>query len=50
VNVESHDGDDAGWGKFLTPPPEFSGSPASRDILERVEGMNEGVRILHTSI
>jgi hypothetical protein len=35
--------------KLLTRPPELSGSPASRDIWERVGGM-DGVRILRISI
>jgi hypothetical protein len=50
VSVECHGVDDAGWGKFLTHPPELSGSPTSRVIWEKVWGMDEGVRILHISI
>jgi hypothetical protein len=50
VSVEGHGGDDAGWGKLLTRPPEFSGSPASRDIWEEIGGMYEGERILHISM
>jgi hypothetical protein len=49
LSMESH-GDDAGWGKHLTRPPELSGSPTSRDICVRVGGMDEGVRILRVSI
>jgi hypothetical protein len=40
------DDDDAGWGKLLTHPPELSGNPTSRDIWEKVGGMDKGVRIL----
>jgi hypothetical protein len=32
--MESHcddDDDDAGWGKFLTRPPELSGNPTSEE-------------------
>jgi hypothetical protein len=52
VSVECHGGDDddAGWGKILTRSPELSGNPASRDIWERVGGMDEGVTILSVSI
>jgi hypothetical protein len=52
VAVYSHGGDDgdAGWVKLLTRSPELSGSPTSRDIWERVGGMDEGVRISHISI
>jgi hypothetical protein len=50
VSVEGHGGDDAGWGKLLTRPPELSGNPTNRDSWERVGGMAEGVRILHISI
>jgi hypothetical protein len=43
VSVESHGGgDDARWEKLLIHPPELSGSHTSRDILEQVEGMDEG--------
>jgi len=45
VSVESHEDDDAGWGKLLTHPPELSGNPISRDIWEKVEGMDKEVRI-----
>jgi hypothetical protein len=44
VRVESHGDDDAGWGKLLTRPQELSGNPTSRDIWERVGGIDEGVR------
>jgi hypothetical protein len=37
-------------GTLLTRPPELSGSPTSRDIWERVGGMDAEVRILGTSI
>jgi hypothetical protein len=47
MGVETNGGDDDGWGKLLTRPPELSGNPVSRDIWERVGGMDEGVRILH---
>jgi hypothetical protein len=43
-------GDDTGWRKRLTRPPELSGNPTSRDIWERVEEMDEGVGILYISI
>jgi hypothetical protein len=43
--MESNGDDDAGWGKLLTRPPELSGSHTSRDIWERVEGIDERVRI-----
>jgi hypothetical protein len=33
----------------MTRPPELSGSSTVRDMLERVGGMDEGVRILHVS-
>jgi hypothetical protein len=39
------DGDDDGWVK-LTCLPELSGNPTSRDIWERVGGMDEEMRIL----
>jgi hypothetical protein len=29
---DNDDDDDAGWGQFLTRPPELSGSHPSRDI------------------
>jgi hypothetical protein len=52
--VDNHcgggDDDDVGWGKLLTRPPELSSNPTSRDIWERVKGMDEGVRILRISI
>jgi hypothetical protein len=39
VSVESRSGDDTGWEKLLTRPPELSGNlPA--DIWERVRGMD----------
>jgi hypothetical protein len=45
VSVKIHgDKDDAGWGKLLTRSPELSGIPTSRDIWERIGGM-DGVRI-----
>jgi len=51
VSVEGHGDDDAvALGKLLTHPPELSGNPTSRDIWERVGGMDEGVRILLISI
>jgi hypothetical protein len=50
VSVESHGDNDANWEELLTHPPELSGSPTSRDILEQVLGIDEGVRILHNSI
>jgi hypothetical protein len=43
--VESQGDDVAGWGKLLTHPPQLSGNPTSRDIWERVGGMDEEVRI-----
>jgi hypothetical protein len=46
VSIESHGGDDAGWRKLLTHPPELSGSPTTRVIWKQVVGMDEGVRIL----
>jgi hypothetical protein len=49
-DVESHDDDDAGWGKLQICPPELSGNPTSRDIWHQVGRMNEEVRILHISI
>jgi hypothetical protein len=49
VSVGSH-GDDASWEKLLIRPPKLSGNPTSRDIWERVGGMDEGVRISHVSI
>jgi hypothetical protein len=45
VSADSHGYDDAGWGK-LACLRELSGNPASRNIWERVGGMDEGVRIL----
>jgi hypothetical protein len=48
-SLESH-GDDGSWGKLLTRSPELSGNPTSRDIWDRVGGMDEGVRIFHISI
>jgi hypothetical protein len=48
--VESHGGDDVGWGKFLTRSPELYGSPTSRYIRKQIGGMDEGVRTLHISI
>jgi hypothetical protein len=48
--VENHGDDNAGWGKLLTRPLELSGKPTSRDIWERVGGMDEGVRILLINI
>jgi hypothetical protein len=48
--MESHCADDdAGWGKFLTRPPELSGNPTSRDIYEQGGGI-DGVIILFISI
>jgi hypothetical protein len=52
VSVESRSGDDdddTGWEKLLTRPPELSSNPTSRDIWERVGGM-DGVRIFPISI
>jgi hypothetical protein len=50
VSVESHGyDDDDGWGKRLTDPPDISGNPTSRNIWERVGGMDEEVIILHIS-
>jgi hypothetical protein len=43
--VVDDDDDDGGWGKLLTRPPGLSGNP-TRDIWERVGGIDEGVRIL----
>jgi hypothetical protein len=48
--VESHGDDYAGWEKLLTRPPDLSGNPTSKDIWKRVRGMDEGKRILRTSI
>jgi hypothetical protein len=51
VSVEDlGDDDDAVWAKLLTPPSEHSGSPTSRGILERVGGMDEGVKISRVNI
>jgi hypothetical protein len=54
VSVESHsdedEDDDASWGKLLTRPPELYGNRTSRDIWERVGGMDEGVRISRISL
>jgi hypothetical protein len=56
MSVENHDDDDddddddASWRSLLTDPPELSGNPTSRDILEQVGRMDEGVIILHISI
>jgi hypothetical protein len=50
VSVESHGDDEAGWGEYLTRPPELCGSPTSRNIWKQAVGMEEGVRILHISI
>jgi hypothetical protein len=53
VSVESHgDNDDyrESWGKLLNRPPELFGNPTSRDIWERVGGMDKGVRISRISI
>jgi hypothetical protein len=55
VSVESHndeddDDDDTSWGKLLTRPAELYGNRTSRDIWERVGGMDEGVRISRISI
>jgi hypothetical protein len=47
--MESH-GDDAGWGKLLIRPPEFSDNPTSRVIWDQVGGMDEGARILRIII
>jgi hypothetical protein len=44
--MDSGGGDDAGWEKLLTHPPQLSGNPTSRDIWKRLGGMGEGVRIL----
>jgi hypothetical protein len=48
--VESHDDDDAGWGKLLARPTELSGNITSRGICERVGGKDEGVRIFLINI
>jgi hypothetical protein len=51
--VDGHGGvndDDTGWWKLVTRPPELSGNPTSRDIWERVGGMDKEVRILLISI
>jgi hypothetical protein len=48
MEVHGDDDDHASWKRLLTRPPELSGS--SRDIWERVVGMEEGVRILLISI
>jgi hypothetical protein len=48
--VESQDDDDASREKLLTRPKELSGNPTSRDICERVVGMDEGMKILRISI
>jgi hypothetical protein len=50
MSVESHGDDDTDSGKLLTLSPELCGNPTSRDIWERVGGMDEGVRILLLSI
>jgi hypothetical protein len=47
--MESH-GDNVGWGKLLTRPPELSGNPTSKNIWGRVGRMDEGVRISRISI
>jgi hypothetical protein len=49
VSLEGHGGGDASWGKLVT-RPELSGSPTSREICERVGGMDKGVIILYISI
>jgi hypothetical protein len=49
VTVDSHGDDGAGWGTLLTRPPELSGKLTSRGIWNRVEGMEEEVRILRIS-
>jgi hypothetical protein len=50
VSVESRsDDDDTGWEKLLNRPPELSSNPTSRDIWERVGGM-DGVKIFPISI
>jgi hypothetical protein len=54
MSMENHDDDDddddASWGRLLTHPSELSGNPTSRDILEQVGRMDEGVIILRISI
>jgi hypothetical protein len=51
MSVESHgDDDDTGREKLLTRPPELSTNPTGRDIWERAERLDEGMRILHISI
>jgi hypothetical protein len=51
VSMESHGDDDgADCGTLLTLQPELSDSTTSRDIWERVGGMDKGVRILRISI
>jgi hypothetical protein len=42
VSVASHGGNDAGWGKLLTRPPELSSNSTNRDIWKRVGGVEEG--------
>jgi hypothetical protein len=39
VSMDSGGGDDAGWEKLLTHPPQLSGNPTSRDIWKRLGGM-----------
>jgi hypothetical protein len=48
VRVNSQGDDDVGWGKPLTRQPKLSGSSTSRDIWERVGGMDEGVKIAYS--
>jgi hypothetical protein len=41
MSVKGRGDKDAGLGKLLTRPPELSGHPTSRDIWERLGGMDE---------
>jgi hypothetical protein len=37
MSMENHGGDDAGWGKLLTRPPELSGNLTGRYIWSEYE-------------
>jgi hypothetical protein len=50
VESQDDDDDDTSREKLLTRPQELSCNPTSRDICERVVGMDEGMKILRISI